>query len=280
MDWFRMYGEMPSDPKIGTLNDAQFRTWVELLCVACKSEDHGNTHLTDETINWALRRNVTETLHELLHRKLVTKNNEGEYVIPAWEKRQCKSDSSAIRVKKHRDKKNNINNLSQCNVTETLQKQECNGLEKRREEKNIDIELDKSISISAHPEKKSCFEEFWEAYPNKTGKKPCLEKWKRRKLDEKADEIIADVRQKTLNDERWLSGFIPNPETYLNQERWNDPVKFRDNHARGSPQAVQPKSVQAFMALENMKNANKTTCGTVVSGLDSGGVAKIALLGA
>lgn len=25
MDWFRMYGDMPNDPKIGTLNDAEFR---------------------------------------------------------------------------------------------------------------------------------------------------------------------------------------------------------------------------------------------------------------
>jgi len=271
MDWFRMYKDMPSDPKVGTLTDAQFRTWVELLCVACKEEDHGNTKLTDADINWALRRNVSETLQELLHRKLIAKNTQGEYFIVKWDKCQYKSDSSTKRVQKFRNKNNNI---TKRNVSETLQERYCNGLEQNRTEQSNKKEIDKSIS------KKSYFEEFWEAYPNKTGKKPCLEKWKRRKLDDHADKIIADVKQKSAFDARWLDGFIPNPETYLNQERWNDPIKQQEPRARGSPfQNTQSKTANAISILESMKSANKTTTySTVVPRLDSERIAETHLL--
>lgn len=105
MDWFRMYGDMPDDPKIGTLSDAEFRTWVELLCAACKANDSGNTGLTKDTVNWALRRDVTVTVTALSQRELVTKNEKGEYVIKAWEKRQYKKDSSAERTRKYRERK-------------------------------------------------------------------------------------------------------------------------------------------------------------------------------
>jgi hypothetical protein len=133
MDWCRLYGEMLDDPKVGTLDDAQFRTWVELLMVATKADACGNTKLTpDETsINWALRRNASVTLQELLHRELVTLNENGEIVITEWDKRQKKSDSSADRVAKHRANQR----LSNTNDTETLQKQNGNGLDKKREEK-------------------------------------------------------------------------------------------------------------------------------------------------
>lgn len=106
MDWFRMYGDMPDDPKIGTLSDAEFRTWVELLCAACKANDAGNTQLTKETVNWALRRDVTVTVTTLSQRELVTENENGEYIIKAWEKRQYKKDSSAERTRRYRERKN------------------------------------------------------------------------------------------------------------------------------------------------------------------------------
>jgi hypothetical protein len=71
------------------------------------------------------------------------------------------------------------------------------------------------------------FQEFWSAYPNKTARKVCLAKWKARKLDAGADAIIADVKRKASEDRRWLDGFVPNPETYLNQDRWDDPIQPR-----------------------------------------------------
>jgi hypothetical protein len=102
MDWLRLYSDMPSDPKIGTLTDAEFRTWIELLCAAGKHGVDGDTGLTAATINWALRRDVTVTVPRLIERDLVTINEAGNYVIKAWEKRQHKSDSSAERTREYR----------------------------------------------------------------------------------------------------------------------------------------------------------------------------------
>ena len=135
MDWCRLYSEMLNDPKVGTLSDAQFRTWIELLMVATAAEDDGNTKLTEASIDWALRRNASVTLHELLQRELVALNDAGQLVINAWGDRQKKSDSSASRVAKFREKQR----LSSTDEAVTLQKRSGNGLEKSREEKKREV---------------------------------------------------------------------------------------------------------------------------------------------
>jgi len=73
----------------------------------------------------------------------------------------------------------------------------------------------------------SFFEAFWKAFPArpgkaKVGKKPCAAKWKARNLDAIGEQIIANVEwQKKFNKE-WVEGYCPNPETYINQDRWAD----------------------------------------------------------
>ncbi len=66
------------------------------------------------------------------------------------------------------------------------------------------------------------FQRFWSVYPKKVKKKPALDLWKRKKPD--ADVLIADVRNRLQNDERWRGGFVPDPTTYLSQERWDDEI--------------------------------------------------------
>ena len=213
MDWFRMYGEMMDDPKIGTLDDAAFRTWVELLCTACKAEDGGNTHLTENDIDWAFRRNARETLQKLLQRDLVTVTETGEIVITSWEKRQKKSDSSTDRVRAHRQKAKQDKDLQQDSQDETLQKRKGNGLEKRREEKNKDTSLD------------AMFDEFWTAYPKKVSKAAALKAYRKIKPSESLQaEILAAVsRAKTSVDWSKDDGqFIPYPASWLNARRWED----------------------------------------------------------
>lgn len=142
MDWFRMYGDMPNDPKIGTLSDAEFRTWVELLCYACKAEKGGNTGLTLDTVNWALRRNVTETFQKLLDTNLVCFNEQKEICIVSWTKRQYDSDSSTDRVRRHRAKKaessknQDVSESHEEETNETLQERSGNGPEQNRTEQN------------------------------------------------------------------------------------------------------------------------------------------------
>jgi hypothetical protein len=68
------------------------------------------------------------------------------------------------------------------------------------------------------------FNDFWRIYPKKVKKRPACEKWKAKHLDAKADELIADVANRLKSDYRWKAGYIPDPPTYLTQERWEDEI--------------------------------------------------------
>jgi len=70
----------------------------------------------------------------------------------------------------------------------------------------------------------SRFDAFWDVYPKKVGKKAARAKWKSRKLDRMADRIIADVKARSARHRQWLEGFVPNPTTYINQDRWEDEI--------------------------------------------------------
>ena len=66
------------------------------------------------------------------------------------------------------------------------------------------------------------FELFWMHYPKKVGKKKVQDKFSAN--DYPIDLIIKNIRLQKKS-EQWTDyKFIPNPETYLNQERWNDEV--------------------------------------------------------
>lgn len=71
-----------------------------------------------------------------------------------------------------------------------------------------------------------CFEEFWEMYPVKASKKTCLEKWKKLNLDSCADHILERLSDQIHSNDSWKRGYIPNPLTYINQEKWNDEIKL------------------------------------------------------
>jgi 5-methylcytosine-specific restriction endonuclease McrA len=103
MDWFRMYGEMVNDPKIGSLTDSEFRSWVELLCLACLEEKDGLTSVTKENINWMFRRDALGTIEALSKRDLVTVTENGQILITKWADRQ-QSISSKERVARYRER--------------------------------------------------------------------------------------------------------------------------------------------------------------------------------
>ena len=132
MPWFRMYSEMIEDPKIGTLSDQDFRTWVELLCLACENGSDGDTGMDETELEWKLRRNVSSALQKLFSIGIVTfretpkcrKNDsicKKTVSITNWGKRQFDSDSSTARVRKFRENKDKKTG----NVSETPLKQNC-----------------------------------------------------------------------------------------------------------------------------------------------------------
>ena len=98
MEWFRMYSEFASDPKVQSMSEAMQRRLMMLLCLRCS-----NTLVTlqDDEIAFALR--ITD--EELADTKVLfmRKNFINDtWEIMQWDKRQFVSDSSAARVAKHR----------------------------------------------------------------------------------------------------------------------------------------------------------------------------------
>lgn len=73
------------------------------------------------------------------------------------------------------------------------------------------------------------FIEFWNKYPKKTGKGAAFGAWK--KLSKTEKDKISDALDWQILSDQWTKDngqFIPNPQTYLNQKRWDDePQKAR-----------------------------------------------------
>lgn len=79
-------------------------------------------------------------------------------------------------------------------------------------------------ALGLNPRNMGMFDSFWELYPSKKAKKKCMEIWKRRKLDSIAPLILDNLRKQVDGDDTWKRGFVPNPSTYLNQDRWEDEI--------------------------------------------------------
>ena len=98
------------------------------------------------------------------------------------------------------------------------------------------------------------FDEFWQAYPNKKGRKDAEATWKRKGLDAIADLILADVQQRKQRDRDWLSGFPPHGSTYVNAEGWRDGLPPVPLPNAGAPPRHQPKQVQGLHAIMGIPN--------------------------
>lgn len=202
MKWFRMYGEMTDDPKIGVLTDAEFRTWVELLCLACREEKLGLTSATKDNINWLLRRDVTVTVDVLIERKLVTLNSEGFIKITRWEERQMSSDTSAARMRKLREKtKRDVTSLK------------SDAPEKRREEKKVSKKNIQKENL--------VFEKFWELFPRQRrgDKTKTLSAWNLAITKSTAEEILHGL-EAYIGSNEVANGFAKGATAWLNDSRW------------------------------------------------------------
>jgi hypothetical protein len=85
------------------------------------------------------------------------------------------------------------------------------------------------------------FEQFWEAYPSKCGKKAAWRAWQKAK-DRPSVEIVLQAIEQAQKSERWQKGFIPNPATWLNQGRWSDVI------TPASVKLIGPKALQSVPA--------------------------------
>ncbi len=248
MNWFRFYHESLDDPKVQRLPGDVYKTWVNVLCIASRNNPRGCLP-SMEDIGFALRVSTDDAqsmIDDLASRGLIDRTPEG--LAPHnWSERQRRSDSSAPRVAKHREKQA-VNNDDDGdgnvtgNVTNDDLKRDSNALEKKREEERREehpptpqggdvraslTSIDGGKGKPKRPQSKypDDFETFWQAYPSGNGNKQrSYEQWKRIKPD--AD-LLADILAGLdlwKQSDRWRRGFVKAAETWLKDAWWaNDP---------------------------------------------------------
>jgi hypothetical protein len=112
--WLRLYAEVLNDPKVQNLDDASFRAWINVLCIARKyrgflpnlSETAFLLRLDEARAKAVLERLSAAGLLDAVGGKLMPHN---------WKGRQYESDHSTPRVQRYRMRKRNVSG----NVTET-----------------------------------------------------------------------------------------------------------------------------------------------------------------
>lgn len=220
MQWFRMYAEFATDPKVQSMDETFQRRFTMFLCLHCSGEFE---QLSDDELACSLR----ITVDELTRTKEVFRAKgflDSENRIRNWNKRQYKSDDVYSRVKKHRDEKKK----RQGNVSVTPSESDTDTESERK--KNPD-------RAAAQPEP-SEFVELRRDYPKRAGS----QRWHdalgayRARVREGVDPklILAGVRRyaafiRALGKER--TEHVQQAATFLGKNRgfelpWTPPAKL------------------------------------------------------
>ena len=101
---------------------------------------------------------------------------------------------------------------------------------------------------------------FWNAYPKKVAKPQALKSWLRISPNEDTvTQIIQDVTKRKASED-WTKDqgkYIPNPSTYLNNQRWTDLFEIPETketlHAKLTSHPANPKGTQCTHATEEEK---------------------------
>ena len=78
------------------------------------------------------------------------------------------------------------------------------------------------VSIGKDKEYPEDFEEFWKIYPKHTAKKNAFVEWKKITAEDRAA-IMLDVPKRKLDD-KWVNGFVKDPERYIKNRQWEDDI--------------------------------------------------------
>jgi hypothetical protein len=90
------------------------------------------------------------------------------------------------------------------------------------EERRVEQSREEAEERQRHTFVDDSFESFWQTYPKKTGKGAARKAWEKARPD--LEEVLHALSWQTYS-EAWTKekgAFIPNPATYINQERWAD----------------------------------------------------------
>ena len=139
LPWFRAYPESAFDPKFEIISVQTglhplivFGAWWKILCLAANSPVRGSLYVTamkrysngDVTVMLRMSNDECNTLIQAFtEMDMLDTDDTGAYRVKNWATRQFVSDTSAERVKKHREKPK----TTECNGDVTLHDRYGNG---------------------------------------------------------------------------------------------------------------------------------------------------------
>lgn len=137
--WFRLYSEFAHDPKIQMLSEAMQRRYVMLMCLRC-SETLETLHETEIAFQLRLSEaELIETKQLFINKNFIDKH----WNLLNWDKRQFVSDSSTMRVRKHRN-----NKKQPSNDGETLQERPSNAIDTDTDTDKKQIQRNKATIVA------------------------------------------------------------------------------------------------------------------------------------
>lgn len=92
-----------------------------------------------------------------------------------------------------------------------------------------------SISKKSNNQYSNTFLDFWKKYPKKTGKGAAFAVWAGFGMDNEKEclTMALTALEWQLESKEWRSGYIPLPETYLRQRRFEDEPDNNSNDPKG-----------------------------------------------
>lgn len=202
MKWFKLYPEIANHPRLRILSFEDRWHYVSLMCAKADGTlDQPNDKLRDQMLSVHLGLTPVEMAavkERLMDVELIAE----DWDIINWEDKQSSDATGAARKRRQR-------------AREKLAKEE--ELRNKNKEQNVTV-----TGQSRDTEKDELIAKIWMRYPKKVAKSKCIPKLTKLSMTTLA-EIEKDLRQRI-----WPSDprYIPNPETYINQERWLDEISM------------------------------------------------------
>ena len=256
IQWIKLSTDIFSNRKIRQLerstDGAQITLiWIKLLCLAGLVNDCGQVYIAEDIPYTAqllaaevgCKDAVAERALELFERFDMAKTNEsGHIYICDWERHQNTDaldkihkkhcEAQARYYRRQKEKSALTSALTSADAPKEKEKDKENNKENNKSRCTANAPAGESPSSSAEPHDESAaevnytldFEKFWKSYPVRTAKRKCFEIWQIKKLGEKAEQII-DAVEKQKKSAAWKKEngrYIPNPQTYLTGDRWED----------------------------------------------------------
>ena len=242
MKWFRLWTDILDDVKILQLSDYEFRVWVQIMAYACEVDSmSGQCQTNVKSMSLRCRTQVnhlSRAIETFQKMGMVTIDEQGFITITNWNKRQFKSDNAYERVKKFREV------TAKRNVSKALH------------ETAPDTDTDTDTDKPPIPPKKRGdeyepdFLTFWSKYPKKAKKPNAYQEWKKLGSKRPGISVIIACIDKQKNWRTWIEGYIPDPERWLKNERWQDEEPPKGGNGNGQRQSYGQRGPGISLPLE------------------------------